>query len=143
LSVLEPDEEEYSARWLLFGLVAVALLVLVGVAAALAVPLQPPLQGSGGPAAQGTVIMPAGVGGNLKLNFSPDVITVFVGQNGTVTWTNQDSTTHTVTATDNSFNSNDIKAGASWSHTFTTPGNYTYYCIYHSSWMKGTVVVKS
>ena len=143
MSLMEEDEREYSSKWLLFGLVAVGLLVLVGIAAALAVPLQPPLQGGGGPAGQGTVIMPAGVGGNLKLNFSPDVITVIIGKNNTVTWANRDSTTHTVTATDNSFNSGDIKAGASWTYTFTTAGNFTYYCIYHHAWMVGTVIVRS
>ncbi|HYW82619.1 MAG TPA: plastocyanin/azurin family copper-binding protein, partial [Spirochaetia bacterium] len=32
--------------------------------------------------------------------------------------------------------------GASYTHTFTTPGTYTYYCAYHL-WMVGTVVVKT
>jgi len=141
---LEIDEEEFSPRWILIVLAAVAMIVLVGVGVALAVPLQPSLGGaSATSAAAGTVVMPVGVGDNIKLDFSPAVITVIIGTNNTVTWTNQDSTTHTVTATDNSFNSGDIKAGASWTYTFTTPGNYTYYCIYHSAWMKGTVIVKS
>jgi plastocyanin len=140
---LETDEETYSPRGILILLATVAILVLVGVGAALAIPLQPSLGGGVTTAAAGTVIIPAGVGGNTKLNYSPAVITVIIGVNSTVTWTNNDSTTHTVTATDNSFNSGDIKAGVSWTHTFSTPGNYSYYCIYHSAWMKGTVIVKS
>jgi plastocyanin len=63
-----------------------------------------------------------------------------------VVWTNYDTTyggiTHTVTATDKSFNSGDIKAGGTFKWTFTTPGTYTYSCVYHA-WMKGTVIVKS
>ena len=140
MSVLE-SEEEYSPKWLLAGLLAVGLVVLVGIAAGLGVPLQPPLHGSSGPVAGVTVVMPNGVGGNTKLNFYPPVITVIIGKNNTVTWANQDSFTHTVTATDGSFNSGDIKAGASWTHTFSAAGNYTYYCIYHSAWMKGEVIV--
>ncbi|MDG7011303.1 MAG: cupredoxin domain-containing protein [Nitrososphaerota archaeon] len=85
--------------------------------------------------------MPAGVGGNIKLNFFPPAITVIIGTNNTVTWKNQDTFTHTVTATDGSFNSGDIKPGASWTHTFSVAGTYSYYCIYHSAWMKGQVIV--
>lgn len=125
-------------------LVAVAILVLVGVGAALAVPLQPSLARSSATAtAVGNVIMPAGVGGNNKLNFSPSVITVIVGVNNTVTWTNEDTSIHTVTATDGSFNSGNISPGTSWTYIFSTPGNYSYYCVYHSGWMRGTVIVKS
>jgi len=144
LSGLGTEEEEYSPKWVLLALVVVALLVLAGVAAFLAVPLQQSNGGGGNnTAASGSVVMPSGVGSNIKQNFSPDVITVIIGKNSTVTWVNQDGTTHTVTATDNSFNSGDIKAGASWSYQFSTAGTYTYYCLYHSAWMKGTVIVKS
>ena len=140
---METEEENFSPKWLLLALAAVSMVVLVGIAAALAVPLQPSLGGGGTPSASGTVIMPAGVGSNTRLNFSPAVVVVVIGANDTVTWINRDAATHTVTSTDNSFNSGNIDAGGTWSHTFTTPGNYTYYCIYHSAWMKGTVVVRS
>ena len=140
---METEEEGYSPKWILLALLAVALVLLVGVAASLAVPLQPPLGGSGAPAGAGNVVMPSGVGSNTRLNFSPAIITVIIGTNNSVTWANRDTVTHTVTATDGSFNSGDIHSGSSWSYTFSTPGNYTYYCIYHSSWMRGTVVVRS
>ena len=140
---MEAEEESYSPKWILLALLAAALVLLVGVAASLAVPLQPTLGGGGAPAGSGNIDMPSGVGSNTRLNFSPAVITVIIGSNNTVTWVNGDTATHTVTATDGSFNSGDVHAGSSWSYTFSTPGNYTYYCIYHSAWMKGTVIVRS
>lgn len=74
--------------------------------------------------------------------YSPATITVVVGVNNTVVWTNNDSVFHTVTATDGSFNSGTIYSGQTWSHTFSHPGTYSYYfCQYHP-WMKGTVIVK-
>lgn len=141
MSALDAEEEEYSPKLLLLVLVAVALFVLVGIAAALAVPLQPPLQGGGGAVPQGTVIMPAGVAGNTKLNFSPAAITVVIGKNNTVTFDNRDTSHHTVTANDNSFNSGDIAPGQSWTYTFDTVGTFPYYCIYHHAWMQGVVKV--
>jgi plastocyanin len=74
--------------------------------------------------------------------YSPQTLTVVLGFNNTVTWVNNDSVPHTVTATLGSFNSGNMNAGQSWSYTFTTPGTYTYYCAYHH-WMTGTIVVKA
>jgi|RhiMetdeSRZDD1v2_1073273.scaffolds.fasta_scaffold03116_13 plastocyanin len=71
-------------------------------------------------------------------NFS--VSSLKVAKGTTVTWTNNDNTTHTVTADDNSFNSGDIKAGNSFSKTFNTPGTFPYHCVYHDM-MKATVIV--
>jgi len=73
--------------------------------------------------------------------YSPDTITVVIGMNSTVTWVNQDSVPHTVTATDKSFDSGNMDPGRTWTHTFTLPGTYAYYCIYHAQWMKGKVIV--
>lgn len=72
-------------------------------------------------------------------DFSPKEITVSVGD--TVTWTNKDDVPHTVTAYDKSFDSKLFKGEESWSHTFTKPGRYEYYCSPHP-WMKGVVIVK-
>src|SRR2546427_251431 len=78
----------------------------------------------------------------LKTFATPATITVVVGVNNTVVWTNNDSVFHTVTATDRSFNSGTIFSGQTWSHTFTQPGTYSYYfCQYHP-WMKGTLIVQ-
>jgi nitrite reductase (NO-forming) len=74
--------------------------------------------------------------------YSPTTITVVIGVNNTVTWTNNDEATHTVTADDGSFDSGYLNQGQTWSYTFTTPGTYTYHCSIHP-WMKGTVIVES
>ena len=73
--------------------------------------------------------------------FSPSSITVVVGINNTVTWTNDDVGTHTVTADNEAFDSGYMDPGQSWNYTFTSPGTYPYHCTLHP-WMKGTVIVK-
>jgi plastocyanin len=71
--------------------------------------------------------------------FSPASVTVKVGD--TVTWTNQDSASHTVALDDKSASSSSLAKGASFSFTFNTAGTFTYHCGFHSS-MTGTVVVQ-
>jgi len=140
--MMETEEESSGApRGLLLALGVIGLVLGGAIAGLFVLRLQPGLAATGCGAA-GTVCMPTGVGSNTALSFSPARIVVIIGTNNTVTFTNKDSATHTVTATDHSFNSGDIKAGQSWTYTFSTPGNFSYYCIYHS-WMKGTVVVKA
>jgi plastocyanin len=78
--------------------------------------------------------------------YTPDSITLVVGVNNTVTWTNNDSVHHTVTSTSapsgGDFNSGNMQPGAVCTHTFTVPGTYQYDCTYHA-WMVGTIVVKA
>lgn len=74
--------------------------------------------------------------------FSPSSFVLVLGVNATVQWQNQDSVTHTVTASDQFFNSGDINPGMSWSYTFTKVGTYSYACSYHP-WMTGTIVVEN
>jgi predicted lipoprotein with Yx(FWY)xxD motif/plastocyanin len=78
--------------------------------------------------------------------YSPASLTLVVGINATVIWTNNDSTSHTVTsnaypAGAQSYRSGNMSPGATYSTTFTVPGTYTYFCDYHG-WMTGTIVVK-
>jgi plastocyanin len=70
--------------------------------------------------------------------FSPNPITIALGS--TVTWTNQDGETHTVTADDGSWGSSTLGQGGTCSQVFTSPGSYTYHCARHHH-MTGTVVV--
>jgi plastocyanin len=70
--------------------------------------------------------------------FSP--ATLSVTMNSTVTWMNDDNVVHTVTASDGSFDSGDIAAGASYSKTFTTAGTINYHDAHNSS-MTGVLVV--
>lgn len=87
-------------------------------------------------------------GGSVSIQdfqFSPPTITVPVG--GTVTWTNQSpqnfhTTTSDVQGTTNSWDSGLTNPGQTFSHTFTTPGTYTYHCNVHT-FMRGTVIVSA
>jgi plastocyanin len=71
--------------------------------------------------------------------FGPAALTVAVG--ATVTWTNQDSAGHTVTADDGSFASSKLSNGQTFSQAFAKAGTYAYHCAIHSS-MKATIVVQ-
>ena len=71
--------------------------------------------------------------------FSPATLTVKAGT--TVTWTNNDSTTHTVTSDTGVFNSGNLAPNATFSYTFSTAGTYAYHCSIHST-MKGTIIVQ-
>lgn len=70
--------------------------------------------------------------------FSPGTIQVTAGT--TVTWTNNDQTTHTVTADDGSFDSGDVAPGGTFSMTFNTPGTISYHCKIHP-FMTASIVV--
>jgi plastocyanin len=78
--------------------------------------------------------------------YAPDAITVIIGVNNSVIWTNEDSAAHTVTSTGATagtcLDSGNMGSGASYTYTFTVPGEFKYDCSYHS-WMTGTVVVKA
>lgn len=84
-----------------------------------------------------------------SLGFSPDTVTVVIGVNNTVTWTNNDNTmdangylpTHVLATNDSSFTSPGLNPGDTFTYTFTTPGTFPYHCNVHP-WMRGTVIVK-
>ena len=83
-----------------------------------------------------------GAASNMSLaGFSPDNISVVLGVNNTVTWTNDDRSPHTASSMGGAFNSGNLNPGMSYTFTFTAPGTYPYSCAYHG-WMHGTVVVK-
>lgn len=72
--------------------------------------------------------------------FSPATLTIHVGDS--VTWTNKDSASHTVTSNAGSeLSSNTLGKDQSYSHTFNTAGTYAYHCAFHSG-MKATVIVQ-
>jgi plastocyanin len=71
--------------------------------------------------------------------FKPDTLNILAGT--TVTWRNNDSAIHTVTAGDNSFTSGSLSSGATFSYTFTKTGTFEYHCQIHPS-MAGKVIVK-
>ncbi len=86
--------------------------------------------------------------------YAPRDITVQVGE--PVTWMNNDSAGHSVTADDGSFDSSSscgmlagrcLERGESFTHGFSDPGRYPYYCHVHGGkggqGMAGTVIVTS
>jgi plastocyanin len=79
---------------------------------------------------------------NVDINnfaFSPAELTVKKGT--TLTWTNKDSSPHTVTSTDNGkLDSKTLDQGESYSFTFNEVGTFNYKCTFHSS-MMGKVIV--
>ena len=77
-----------------------------------------------------------------NFDFDPQTVTIDAGD--TVMWTNVDGF-HSVTADDDSFGMSAESAPWTYSHTFSAPGTYGYYCFIHGgvgSGMFGTVVVR-
>jgi len=75
-----------------------------------------------------------------NMAFSPATLTVAAGS--TVTWTNKDAMTHTVTSDSTLFNSGNIVVNGVYSYTFTTVGTYSYHCSIHPS-MTAKVIVSA
>jgi len=96
------------------------------------------------PAPTLTPATPAATPGQANVNiaglaFVPDKLTVAVGTK--VTWTNNDSVTHTVTSDDGLFESGNLSRGATFSHTFNQKGTFDYYCRIHPS-MTAQIIVE-
>jgi plastocyanin len=94
------------------------------------------------------VIIPSGVASNPSLDFTPPDIHVIIGVNNTITWLNQDKTSqHTVVSQSSPAGARPfsiiIAYGQIYTLTLTVPGTYKYYCMWHPTWMKGTIIVSS
>ncbi|MGA2874625.1 MAG: cupredoxin domain-containing protein [Nitrososphaerales archaeon] len=79
-------------------------------------------------------------GGYPYAQYTPQVITVVIGVNNTVTWTNQDVLVHDILTASGLFHSGDMATGSTYTFTFTQAGTYPYYCSYHPS-MGGVIIV--
>ena len=73
-----------------------------------------------------------------NFTFEPAQLAVKVGT--TVTWKNRDDIPHTVVSA-GKFRSKTLDTDDSYSFTFTTAGDYTYFCSLHPH-MKGTITVE-
>jgi plastocyanin len=92
-------------------------------------------------AASAPASAPAARGGAVAIKdfaFNPQTIQAKVGDS--ITWTNQDSTAHTVTLDDKSVDSGNVAPSATFSHAFTAAGTFTYHCSIHTN-MTGTITV--
>jgi plastocyanin len=76
-----------------------------------------------------------------NFKFEPRRLTVAAGTR--VTWVNRDDVPHTATsmARPKAFDSKTLDTDGQFSHVFTTPGTYEYFCAVHPH-MRGEVVVK-
>ena len=70
--------------------------------------------------------------------FDPAAVTITKGT--TVTWTNRDTAPHTVTGINNSFSSETLNEGQSYSRAFNETGTFEYECHIHPR-MRGKVIV--
>ncbi len=74
-----------------------------------------------------------------NMKYEPAMLTVTAGTK--VTWINDDNSPHTVTDKGKAFRSSALDTKDTFSYTFTTPGEFTYFCTIHPM-MVGKVVVK-
>ena len=96
-----------------------------------------PTSPSSGTPADVTIVITGNNGGN---SFSPNPGTVRSGQ--TVAWRNADSTAHTATADNGSFNTGTIAPGATSSPIgMSTAGTFSYHCTIHPT-MVGSLSVQ-
>jgi plastocyanin len=79
---------------------------------------------------------------NEEGGFVPPEISVSPSEgNNIVLWTNDDTTEHTVTADDGTFDSGPLSPGDNFDSTFDTPGDFSYHCSIHP-FMTGVVIVE-
>jgi len=121
--------------WVAPLLSLVLAVALVGYFAAAAYALANPQQANGGP----TVYISETP---VSWQYSPQEIKVVLGVNSTVTWLSRSISYDTVTDRGGTFGSGPIAPGGTFAYTFTSPGVYSYYCLYHP-WMTGTVTVEA
>jgi plastocyanin len=91
------------------------------------------------PSGPNTVLAPNGAYLGGSNGFTPPTLTVPAGT--TVTWGNNDVTTHTVTSDAGLFDSSNLNSGNAFTFKFDNPGQYKYHCTIHS-FMNGTIVVQ-
>ncbi len=77
----------------------------------------------------------------LIQEFSYSENPLVVKKGTTVTWTNNDTVTHSALADDGSFNTGELEEGESGSVTFNEVGEYTYHSAQYPS-VTGTVIVE-
>ncbi len=91
-----------------------------------------------------------------QLTFTPDTVEIRVGQ--TVRWRNTSDVLHTVTADPSraqdpsnvavpdgasTFDSGNLRPGETFEHTFSTPGEYRYFCVPHElAGMTALIIVR-
>lgn len=150
---METEERQGPPRGFVLGMVLVMVVTVGGLAGVFVFRLQPPLSTGGGSCASGSacVIMPSNA---AVANFSPFNMTVVIGVNSTVLWTNRDTIQHTVVvcpvgggqvcSPSKAVGSSPILSqGDTFQFSFNSAGVYHFYCSIHPTTMRGTIVVKA
>ena len=119
-------------------LLAIALLV-AGTAACGQSSNPSPTNPSPTPTGSSSVSIVSGASTKGSSAYNPNPITITHGQS--VMWVNNDTTTHTSTSDNNTFNSGSIAPGGSFSFMVPNAGTFTYHCTIHPG-MVGTVTVQ-
>ena len=83
--------------------------------------------------------MVSGASGLTNTAYSPNPVNVPVGT--TVSWLNNDSTTHTSASNNGVWTSPNVAPGGRFNFTFSTAGSFQYHCAIHPN-MVGTVNVQ-
>jgi plastocyanin len=91
-------------------------------------------------------IAPGAADPNNPETFVPPQISLSSGS--TISWTNDDSITHSIAIEGNpaivngeaSFDSGPISPGYTWDNTFDSPGQFDYHCLIHP-FMTGKVII--
>ena len=100
-----------------------------------------PASATATPVAAAIICDASGEGGSVAIeNFSYDPSTATVAVNGFITWTNNDSASHTVTFDGGPNCGNVSGGGGTETVQFTVAGSYPYHCNIHPE-MTGTVEV--
>ena len=82
--------------------------------------------------------IPAGARNAGSAAYMPNPVTITAGS--TVSWTNNDSITHTSTSDNGVFDSGNIAPGAKFTFTFNTRGTFAYHCTLHPGMVASVVV---
>ncbi len=122
---------------------AVILAAAIGIAACTGSgynsPSGPSADPTPAPSGSTTVTIPGGASTQTTTAFGANPLTISAGT--TVSWLNNDNTTHTSQADGSQWNSGNIPAGGRFNFTFASAGQFTYHCQIHPN-MVGTIVVQ-
>ncbi len=147
---MEVEEPSGPPRGLLLGLGIIGLIVAGGVASLFIFRLQPQISGTGACTSGASCIaMPANAS---ALNFSPVNVTVVMGVNNTIRWSNQDTVQHTIVVCPAGggqlcspsvavASSAILSHGDTFQVTLNATGVYHFFCSIHPATMRGTIRV--
>jgi plastocyanin len=102
-------------------------------------PSSPSVTPTPAPAGSTMVTISSGASTQTTTAFGTNPLTIATGT--TISWLNDDNTTHTSTADGNQWASGDIPPGGRFNFTLASAGRFTYHCQIHPN-MIGTIVVQ-